>query len=74
MSEKNRNILEYIICCIGAFATTYNLLNSKAYLYLKQYGGIDFLFKFYDAEHLLSIDDAVNDIAVICQRNGGIMA
>ena len=32
-----------------------------------------FLDKHYEAEHTLSIDDAVEDIAVICHRHGGAL-
>ena len=30
-----------------------------------------FLDECYEAEHLLSIEDAINDIAIICKNNGG---
>ena len=32
---------------------------------------IDFLVEFYEIEHLQSIDDAVDDLMVCCQNNGG---
>ena len=33
--------------------------------------GIDFLIDCYAAEHTLSIEDAVEDIMLLCQKNGG---
>ena len=30
-----------------------------------------FLDEFYDIEHLQSIDDAVDDLILVCKRNGG---
>ena len=43
----------------------------EAYQYLRQYRGIDFLIEFYETEHLLSIEDAVDDLIICCQNNGG---
>jgi len=34
-------------------------------------GVISFLVEFYDVEHLQSIEDAVDDLIVCCQNNGG---
>lgn len=43
----------------------------QAYAYLRRFTGIDFLLDCYAAEHTLSIEDAVSDLQVICQREGG---
>lgn len=32
-----------------------------------------FLVEFYEIEHLQSIDDAVDDLVVCCQNNGGTL-
>ena len=74
MSKEQANIIEYLVCVIGAFARQFSLTNAKAYQYLRQYKGIDFLTKHYGAEHTLSIEDAVEDIATICNRHGGALA
>ncbi len=63
--------IEYVICCVGAFASKYSLTNAQAYAYLRRFSGIDFLIDCYSPEHTLSIDDAVDDIQSICLRNGG---
>lgn len=65
------NRIEYVVACVGAFAQRYNLSNMQAYAYLRRFTGIDFLLDCYAAEHTLSIDDAVSDLQVICQREGG---
>ena len=54
--------------------TTISLTNAKAYQYLRQYKGLDFLTKHYGVEHTQSIEDAVEDIAIICNRHGGALA
>ena len=45
----------------------------QSYAYLKRHKGLDFLYECYGAEHLLSLDDAVDDLAVICHRHGGAL-
>lgn len=68
------NKIEYVVCCVGAFAAKFSLTNSQAYAYLRRFSGIDFLIDCYAAEHTLSIDDAVNDLTVICSKKGGKLA
>lgn len=68
------NKIEYVISCVGAFASKYHLSNSQAYAYLRRFSGIDFLIDCYTAEHTLSIDEAVEDIQAICFQKGGRIA
>ena len=65
------NKIEYVICCVGAFASRFNLSNAQAYAYLRRFTGIDFLLDYYAAEHTLSIEDAVEDLTNICLQKGG---
>lgn len=74
MNRDIRNRIEYTVMCIGEFSDKHSLALQEAYFYLKKYGGISFLKDCYDAEHLLSIDDAVDDLTIICKRNGGKIA
>jgi len=39
--------------------------------YLNRYKGLEFLTEHYEAEHLLSLDDCVQDLVRVCQNNGG---
>lgn len=73
MSKEERNTIEYLVCVIGAFAHRFSLTNAKAYQYLRKYKGLDFLTKHYKVEHTLSIEDAIEDIAIICNRHGGTL-
>lgn len=43
-------------------------------MYLLRFRGIAFLVDFYEIEHLQSIEDAVDDLIVCCQNNGGYLA
>ncbi len=65
------NRIEYVVCCVGAFAERFNLTNAQAYAYLRRFTGIDFLLDCYAAEHTLSIDDAVDDLVHVCIQKGG---
>lgn len=69
--KKIRDRIEFVVACVGAFAQRYDLTNSQAYAYLRRFTGIEFLLECYEAEHTLSIDNAVSDLQAICNRKGG---
>ena len=69
MDDKYK--IPYINACIRAFAKRFSLSVKNAFLYLYRFKGVDFLNDFYGVEHLQSIDDAVDDLIVICKKNGG---
>lgn len=71
MSEKEIKIINYIVICISEFAKQKSISTKDAYNYLKEYKGLEFLDECYEAEHTLSLDDAVEDLTIICKRNGG---
>ena len=66
--------LHYYVLCVSAFAEAKNLNQKDAYNYLEKYKGMDFLEECYDAEHCLSLDDAVDDLTTVCLNNGGSIA
>ena len=72
MSEKKSKSY-YIVLCIKEFAEKQKMSLKDAYLYLSQYNGIEFLDEYYPAEHLLGIDEAVEDLLAICQKEGGYL-
>ena len=51
--------------------TVHNIASKEAFIYLYEYKGIEFIKEHYDIEHTLSIDDAVDDLTMICRNNGG---
>ena len=71
MADNDLEKVEYLVCCISLFGETHNLSQSEAYRYLKKYRGFDFLYDCYDAEHTLSLDNAIEDLTNLCHRNGG---
>ena len=71
-TEKNK--LEFMVALIAEFAATYRIKQKQAFNYLHRFKGIDFLEKHYDFMHTQSFEDVVEDLALICRRNGGQLA
>lgn len=63
--------IPFLNACIKDFADKFSLSRDSAYAYLKKFSGMQFLYEFYDVEHLQSITHTVDDLVIICQRNGG---
>lgn len=65
------DVIHYIVMSLGMFARKYNLTKKEACNYLARFKGLDFSIRNYEAEHQLSLQECVEDMAAICQRNGG---
>ena len=74
MSESVRKQLNYTIACIHEFSRRKGISQQEAYLYLRKYQGLAFLYDCYPAEHTLSMDDACEDLDAVCRRNGGSLS
>ncbi len=61
----------FVVACVSEFARAYSLSIREASNYLKRYKGLEFLTLHYEAQHLLSIEDSVQDLAQVCHNNGG---
>lgn len=70
MSEQRKQI-NYAIACVIEFANKHQLTVKEAFQFLFEYKAIDFLKENYDIEHTLSLDDALDDMLLVCQNNGG---
>jgi hypothetical protein len=68
-SEENR--VRYIVAAISEFARHTKLAPRQAHRYLADHGAIEFLEQHYEAEHLLSFDDVVEDLIRIAAQAGG---
>ncbi len=64
-------IAGFMVACINDFALKYDLSIKEASNYLKRYNGLAFLIQHYDVQHLLSVEDSVQDLAIVCYNNGG---
>ena len=66
-----KDISEYIVALIAAFASHYSMTDAEAYRYLSQHGAIKVMHDYYDVMHTQSFDDMVQSMASYCQRKGG---
>ena len=69
MNEIDRIL--YYVMCVSAFSEKKGLNQQDAFNYLHKHDGIRFLIDCYEAEHTLSLDDAVEDLTLVCKNNGG---
>lgn len=72
MSE-NRKQINYTVACVGEFARRWGLDVKEAFRFLFQYKAIEFLKENYEIEHTLSLEEALDDMMMICERNGGVL-
>ena len=68
---STKDISEYIVLLIAAFASHYQMTEVEAYRYLSRYGAIKVAHDFYDVMHTQSLDDMVQSMASYCHRKGG---
>lgn len=64
-------MIAYTVAAINDFAKMHRIPVREANNYLIRFRGIDFLKEHYDAEHLLSFNDSVEDLTQVCLNNGG---
>lgn len=68
---STRDVAEYIVALIAAFAGHYAMTEAEAYRYLNQYGAIKVAHDYYDVMHTQPFVDMVQSMAVYCKRKGG---
>jgi len=66
--------IPFLHLCIKEFARRFNISRKAAFLYLQEHSGLAFLIEYYDVEHLQSIDETLDDLVVMCRKNGGQLA
>jgi hypothetical protein len=71
MEKAQVNLVNYIVMCISEFAERINMTDKQSYDYLSHYGGINFIIENYEIEHTLGLEDTIDDLSLICRRNGG---
>ena len=71
--QKVEDKIAYIIAVVNEFATRFALNSQQAYRYLDRFKGIDFVDEFYNVEHTQSFEDVIDDLALLCRKNGGAL-
>ena len=72
MSEQKQKI-GFTVACVDEFARQHNLSAREAFRYLFQFKGIAFIKENYDVEHTLDFGTLLEDLSVLCRRNGGLL-
>jgi hypothetical protein len=72
LDKDTSDKISFIPFIIEEFASTYKMRGSKAYLYLKKYGGLDYINECWWALHIDNPYWAVRDIYKVCYKNGGM--
>ena len=70
--RDTRNKIAYISFMIVEFAEAFKMNKPAAYQYLKQYGGLDFLFRHWWAMHTDDRYYGLRDLYEVCLKNGGL--
>lgn len=68
---NDKYMIPYMNACVRGFSKRFGLSLHNAFNYLMRFKGMQFLQDCYEAEHLVSVEDAVDDLTLVCQRNGG---
>ena len=63
--------IRFIVAARSVFARFDHIFVREANNYLIRFNGIDFLTEHYDAEHLFSFDDTIQELTQVCLNNGG---
>ena len=66
--------IPFLTAVIHAFAMRFAMDRQTAFRYLQKHKGLEFLIEFYDIEHLQSMDETIEDLLVVCKKNGGLIA
>jgi hypothetical protein len=72
MIEQKRKI-GFTVACVNEFANKHNLSAKEAFQYLFQFKGIAFIKENYDVEHTLDFETILEDLEILCKRNGGTL-
>ena len=72
MNEQKRKI-GFTVACINECASKHELSIKEAFQYLFQFKGIAFVKENYDVEHTLDFETVLEDLGILCQKNGGTL-
>ena len=71
LDKETSEKVSFISFIIPMFADVYKMNIQEAWLYLKKYGGWDFLNENWWELYTDSVLNALDDIYEVCRKNGG---
>ena len=63
----------FTVACVNEFANRHKLSSKEAFQYLFRFKGIAFIKENYDVEHTLDFDTILDDLGILCKKNGGTL-
>jgi hypothetical protein len=73
LDKQTSDKVSFIAFIIPKFASGYKMNAQDAYLYLKKYGGINYLNEHWWALHTDNPYWAIRSMAKVCRNNGGCL-
>ena len=70
-TEEDKDRVQYVHFIVAGFASGFKRLVPEAYQYLKEFGGIDFLYENYRYEHTQNPIHTHMALLDVCRNNGG---
>ena len=71
IDENTSNRIRYMNFIIISFAKGAKMWIPEAYKYLRDFGGLDFLYRHYEYEHTLPASHTHFTLLKVCRNNGG---
>ena len=71
--NKRKRKIGFTVACVNEFANKHNLSVKEAFQYLFQFKGIAFIKENYDVEHTLDFETVLEDLGILCKKNGGTL-
>ena len=72
LDKETSDKVNFMTFIITKFARAYKMNSQRAYLYLKKYGGMDYLNDCWWALHTDNPVWAIRDMYEVCRNNGGM--
>jgi len=72
LSEKElQNKLTWLSCIITEFGEAYKKNKREAYVYIRDHGALDHIYKHWRPLHCENLRNVIRDMFDICKKNGG---
>lgn len=71
--SKQKQKIGFTVACVNEFAKHHHLSAQEAFRYLFRFQGIAFLKENYEIEHTLDFRTILEDLRILCRRNGGML-
>jgi hypothetical protein len=71
LDRETKDKVVFMTFIIQKFARAFKMSGPDAYRMLKQYGGLDYLYKYWNALHTDNPRYVVHEMFMVCRENGG---